>query len=1484
MKVSLIRIFALFLLMAALCITASAKIEDMPKDWVGEDEFTVVSIHTTSALVDGLKDTESLEDLMYWIEDHKETYNIKYVSFLDDLIGSTTVSSLDLTTALEELQKDTALLKQVETLADIASILTDAGISYGLSYGPSDYLRNGLFRENAFTDFFSIDNMINEEMDLQEYTSENFAVSFFVGDVPYMIVQLELWPRAATVDWFNTLMKDNPDKRTIVYTSSFLDKKGEMYTLWDWSKVSGIYVPSYSKDYNTDVDGFNLGNLDHPLDGDALWDQAFKNYDNIMAVISAHALTDNDIKIKTLTNPNGYQTAALVANSSSTLNPAHGAVAVFTKFSNDGEITAMWSVPYEGYIKESVVSANLKMGKLAEPDLSDTLPKIVPQYNGANKQYILGYEGNTFRPNANMTRAEACTIFARLILGTNDIPTTYTTRFTDVKKTDWFYGAVSFLDESGFFDRLTSTTYKPNEPITRAEFVDLANSASSLGEGNSKISFVDVPEDHFYYKSIIAAAGAGIVNGYEDSTFRPNNTITRAEVVTVVNRLLNLKVSDELIVPEKLENTFVDIKGHWAANNILMASNTEVHSDKYYEADFDGITESATAYTVTTDNYKLEINKKSGKVTSFVNLYTDKNILSNNKDPHFIYLLSKSGAKIAPTGLETVGNRIRATFKNGAEVYFYIDVDGKFATVEIDSQLPTSLGKAIVFGNVIIGGVASWDKDDGYRLATWSMHYGVDPNASATEGGNASSGTVYGHLGDGAIGAKIAMVFDKQSEFIATLREASLATDTSVGLATDLGGPFGAISESNNRDYIMDTVNVTTDLNRLIEGCKTYGIGQIDMHKGGKNFSQGDFRFYAGEEKTVSAKEFYEKAGRKMDEADIELGLHTYAYYLDYNAHEILSDPKWQQQLEFMPDEYTLQRDITARRQNLPTEEDASGFDTAVSFFYKNSRYVLVDEEIILIGTGTNVGFINVDRGQCGTTAAAHSKGAKIRHISGYFTCIAPQIDSELFYHIADKTAEAYLDGGFDFIYIDAIDGIGRHLSDDQAEYAWYYMNKFVNRIISKVGRDVQIEFSSSTEQFYQVRGRGGALDTINRGINYYVDAHVKSGINSKKAGQAYTLGWFAFYNSGTSGLYNTIGKALMRDDIDNMGYQAVIYDLTMVYNPTPIGSAENNPMLHYNASYYNKFYSELRKSHYFTEETKQKVIENGNEFRIIEKAPGEYAFLEMYYQKGNVGNLVGSELSVKGTNPFSEQMPYIRLEKRYSTELENGILLADFDETKNLGEQPLSKTVKVDMTNNMVMSFEVTGTGKDGDAMLITIQSGMVSGESGGIINHLVELNFEGTRRVVIVDSDNGDYDYGKYSFSQNQWTYSHIRTIPGYSNINSVSIQTCGATGGNAKITDIMAYPQSEAPLKNPTLTVGSSSVTFNTTLKGGEYIEYDPVTGKCQVFHADQTISDITFTGKLNVPKGNYTCTLSGEAETSAQTRARIVLGFTGIEITN
>ena len=102
---------------------------------------------------------------------------------------------------------------------------------------------------------------------------------------------------------------------------------------------------------------------------------------------------------------------------------------------------------------------------------------------------------------------------------------------------------------------------------------------------------------------------------------------------------------------------------------------------------------------------------------------------------------------------------------------------------------------------------------------------------------------------------------------------------------------------------------------------------------------------------------------------------------------------------------------------------------------------------------------------------------------------------------------------------------------------------------------------------------------------------------------------------------------------------------------------------------------------------------------------------------------------------------------------------------------------------------------------------------------------------------------------------------------------------------IDDVFYMTHTEAPIKNPTVTVGAQTMTFNCEMKGGEYIEYYPETNKAILYHnAEQTTEEVTFTGSINVASGKYTASFSAEALTKAPIRARLTFGFSGQEIGN
>jgi hypothetical protein len=247
-----------------------------------------------------------------------------------------------------------------------------------------------------------------------------------------------------------------------------------------------------------------------------------------------------------------------------------------------------------------------------------------------------------------------------------------------------------------------------------------------------------------------------------------------------------------------------------------------------------------------------------------------------------------------------------------------------------------------------------------------------------------------------------------------------------------------------------------------------------------------------------------------------------------------------------------------------------------------------------------------------------------------------------------------------------------------------------------------------------------------------------------------------------------------------------------------------------------------------------------------------------------------------------------VRVEQRYSTEFENELKLIEFDENKKLYEQTLlNKGFCHDITNNMVLKFKVKGTGGKNDALLVTLKS-VASHWSKGRVDYFVDLNFEGWREFVVLDADNAEYDIEKYNFGpaiQNvagAWTT--INQTPGFEQIGEVNLYLTGDTAGEAQISSIYAYTQVQDSVTNPTVSVGDTAITFNTTIKGGEYIEYEPDTNKALLYHnEEQTVEEVDFTGEVSVGEGAYTGKYSA-ASNNAHLRAKVVFGFAGETVDN
>ena len=187
--------------------------------------------------------------------------------------------------------------------------------------------------------------------------------------------------------------------------------------------------------------------------------------------------------------------------------------------------------------------------------------------------FLVGYTDGTFGPERNMTRAEVTTMFARLLTEQIEADKTYSNTFSDVPKSYWAANYIGYMQQFGIITGYSDGSFRPDAPVTRAEFAAIASRFEKLTEGSK--SFTDVPDTYWAARYINFAATRGWVTGYSDGTFKPENTITRAEVAAVTCRLLERSADQNYIRSHLNElRTFSDMtESHWAYWYAMEAAN-----------------------------------------------------------------------------------------------------------------------------------------------------------------------------------------------------------------------------------------------------------------------------------------------------------------------------------------------------------------------------------------------------------------------------------------------------------------------------------------------------------------------------------------------------------------------------------------------------------------------------------------------------------------------------------------------------------------------------------------------------------------------------------------------------------------------------------------------------------------------------------------------------------------------------------------------
>ncbi|OAB38932.1 S-layer homology domain-containing protein [Paenibacillus glacialis] len=192
--------------------------------------------------------------------------------------------------------------------------------------------------------------------------------------------------------------------------------------------------------------------------------------------------------------------------------------------------------------------------------------------NNQHAAYMNGYENGMFKPENQMTRAEIATLLARVVSRDEKIANL---TYSDVPSTHWAKDAITKVTAMGLMKGYADGTFKVDQSITRAEMASILSSLTS-GEQHTSTAGFTVIAGHWAQAYIEKAQGAGIVSGYQDGSFQPEKTLTRAEAVTMMNKALGRGPQSGVE-----QSPFKDVANtHWALSDIEEASVDHIFEKK----------------------------------------------------------------------------------------------------------------------------------------------------------------------------------------------------------------------------------------------------------------------------------------------------------------------------------------------------------------------------------------------------------------------------------------------------------------------------------------------------------------------------------------------------------------------------------------------------------------------------------------------------------------------------------------------------------------------------------------------------------------------------------------------------------------------------------------------------------------------------------------------------------------------------------------
>lgn len=924
---------------------------------------------------------------------------------------------------------------------------------------------------------------------------------------------------------------------------------------------------------------------------------------------------------------------------------------------------------------------------------------------------------------------------------------------------------------------------------------------------------------------------------------------------------------------------------------------------------------SAGAETFQFDNDLASISvNEAGQMIALIDRSSGTDYLDHSQ-PRPLAYASVAGKTHPVTHAEKQDDRLRLTFgETGATAELKVTAAEHYFVMEL---LAASADHAHSIDLINVPLTLKGRPDEEAAGCTMALNLQTNVHIVPQPSGHLQA-TAYAKLG--FAGAKVAVILCPQPRLREVMKEVVSAADELP--QTRIGGPWALDSAANQGSYILEcTGNVGEEqIDRWIHMLRELGISQLDFHCG-RSFRFGDYtphpEVYPRGIASVRA------MTDKLHAAGMLAGFHTYAFFIAKDSPFVTPVPR--EGLAF-DTTYTLAETLPADAATVPVLESTAEASAITGFFIHNSVTLRIGDELIIykaVRKDAPFGFIECQRGAYGTKPAVHPAGEKAYHLKECFGLFVPDPDGPLWNDVIARTAEVYNDGGFDMIYLDALDGSNIHRGN---EWAWYYGSKFAFELANRLKKPAIFEMSTFHHHLWYVRSRMGAWDCPARAPKPFIEIHRIVNRGCRDMFLPAHLGWWAIFD--WQGIQP---ERTTPDVIEYLGTRCIADGCGLSF---PVGftpdAYENSPNIQRLGKIVRQ-YEDLRRANTVPDPVRQRLGTRGEEFTLVTPADsntGLPVFRPIGYDKHKITQIDTGGSTWTVANHFGEQPIGLRIEALLSAaeyDSPDSSIIEDFSEPAAFDQQRLADGVtirldKADGSDKAVATLvssraaqETAGSwamvGRkhdpsinlankglglwihgDGSNAVLNVQIKSPAHAFGGVCDRYARIDFQGWRYIELIEPEGDDIVNHGWPYMPHRDEWARIGTgLMGYAypafhyhvmyhQIESVNLWygDLPAGGTTCRLSPIKALPLLPCRLSNPSVSIGGETITFPVELESGQYLEFRSP-DDCQVIGPKgDVVAKVTPTGAVpRLAAGDNTIRFAAQTLTGPHPRAAVTV---------